>query len=346
MYADDSQYTVEQRYSSERDIFVNYYYFWVKGKSTLPATSVVTRKNSVSFISNLIENPIAFGLKYFAPTDTNKLLLYNTANLNKDDIVANVDVRTNNFEGDAHSIWKLVREGDKDFRPGTQVESQWWNSLIGMNTSGDKVPDVDLPVNQRYGNKMRPRQSWYVNRFDALKEIIDYSNSVLKKNQLAGTINLDNLNSADPEPTSASLEWDASVDTYAELTYINTADISGTVRYLVKADENANGFWAIYTWDGTEWSRTKLQTYNTSKFWSYIDWYKTEGDMAHDEDTSIDKQVTYQYELDSLDIAVWNSFLNFVHKRTLSKPLEVRCQNCFLLQHLQMKPQSGTFHFV
>ena len=52
-------------------------------------------------------------------------------------------------------------------------------------------------------------------------------------------------------------------------------------NYLVKADEqNSNGYWAIYQWTGTEWTRTKLQTFNTSKFWSYIDWYKSDGDMV------------------------------------------------------------------
>ena len=95
------------------------------------------------------------------------------------------------------------------------------------------------------------------------KEIIDYANTILKLNQLANTIDFTNLNSEDPEPTAESLEWDASVDTYADLTYINTADLSGTLNYLVKADENINGFWAIYNWDGSTWSRTKVQTYKT-----------------------------------------------------------------------------------
>ena len=143
--------------------------------------------------------------------------------------------------------------------------------MIGKNESGDLVPDISLPVNERYGNNVRPRQSWYVDRYDALKEVIDYANTVLKKNQLSGQIKLDNLDSKEPEPTAQSLEWDASVDTYAELTYINTADLSGTVKYLVKADETADNYWAIYQWDGTEWSRTKLQTYNTSAYWSYTD---------------------------------------------------------------------------
>ena len=93
----------------------------------------------------------------------------------------------------------------------------------------------------------------------ALKEIIDYSNTVLKKYQLVGTVNLANLDSKEPEPTAESLEWDTTIDTYAELTYIDTRDLSGTVKFLVKADETANGYWAIYTWDGTEFTRTKYR---------------------------------------------------------------------------------------
>ena len=304
MHTDDSAYTVKQKYSSATDSFVDYYYYWVKNRTTMPTNSVVNRKNTLAYIANVITNPQAFGMKYYAVTDTNKLLLYNVKSLQSDDIVLNVDIRTSVFDGNAHSVWKLVREGDKDFKPGTQIEARWWDSLIGSNATGHLVPDPELSVNQRYGNNIRPRQSWYVDRYEALKEIIDYSNSVLKKHQLVGLVNLENLNSFDPAPTSTSLEWDASVDTYADLTYINTDDLSGTVNYLVKADETINGFWAIYQWAGTSWSRTKTQTYNTSKYWSYIDWYDTAGSMVHDENTKMDKQVTYQYELDTLELDI------------------------------------------
>ena len=304
LYGDDSQYTVTQKYDSRLDRFVNFYYYWVKGNTTMPANSVVLRKNTAAFVANLIQNPTSYDYKYYSVTDNNKLLINNVKNLVNSEIVLNVDIRTNTFEGDSHSVWKLVREGDANYRPGHQIETRWWDSLIGKNSAGDLVPDFDLPPNERYGNSIRPRQSWYVNRYDALKEIIDYANTVLKKNQLVGQINLANLDAAEPQPTAQSLEWDASVDTYAELTYVNTADISGTTNYLVKADETANNYWAIYNWDGTEWSRTKLQTYNTSAYWSYTDWYKTDGDMVHDQDTKIDKQVTYQYELDTLELAI------------------------------------------
>ena len=136
--------------------------------------------------------------------------------LSGDSIVLNVDFRTNTHDSNSHSIWKLVRDGDKEYRPGTEIETGWWDSLIGSNSVGNKVPDMDLAINERYGNKIRPRQSWYVNRFDALKEIIDYANTVLKKHELANIIKYDNLNSFDAEPTVESLEWDVSVNTYAD----------------------------------------------------------------------------------------------------------------------------------
>ena len=295
---DINKYTVKQQYDSRLDTFVDYYYYWVKDKASMPMDSVVKRNNTVAYIANLIRDPKRYDIKYYAITNRNKFILWNVANLVNGDIILSVDIRSNDYEGDSHSVWKLAREGDKDYRPGTQIETRWWDSLIGSNSAGDKVPDLDLPLNQRYGNNIRPRQSWYIDRFGALKEIIDYANTVLKQRQLVGQINLDNLDSKEPEPTAQSLEWDAIVDTYAELTYINTADLSGTVKYLVKADETSNNFWAIYTWDGSIWSRTKLQTYNTSNYWNYTDWYKE----GYSETTLIDKQVTFEYELDGLDL--------------------------------------------
>ena len=237
LYDDDSNYTVVQKYDSKLDTFVPRYYYWVKNKTTLPPLTTSNtrhqhrhRKNTTAYISNLITNPRLSSTKYYAVTDTNKFQIFNVNNLYKDAVVLNVDFRKNTFEGDNHSVWKLAREGDKNWRPNSEIETRWWDSLIGKNTSGDLVPDTTLPVNERYGANVRPRQSWYVDRKSALKEIIDYTNSVLLKNQMVGQFSLTNLDSKEAEPTAQSLTWDASVDTYAELTYVNTADLSGSVN--------------------------------------------------------------------------------------------------------------------
>ena len=267
---DDTEFTLKQKYDSTLDGFVNYYYYWIKNSTVLPENSVVDRVKTTSAVATIILNASGSGLKYFSVTDKNKLIINNIKNdLVNDYVVLNVDYKTNSLDSEPHSVWKLIKEGDKDSRPDSTVEAIWWDSLIGQNSAGNKVPDVDLPINERYGTNIRPRQSWYVNRYDAMKEIVDYANMILKANQLADTINYTNLNSVDPEPTAQSLEWDASVDTYADLSYIDTRNLSGTVNYLVKADEEINGYWAIHQWNGTSWNRTKVQTYNTLKYYSY-----------------------------------------------------------------------------
>ena len=98
------------------DGFVNVYYYWVKDMMLLPSNSVVKRDNTISFVTNLIENPHSLGYKFYSVTDTNKLSLHNIKNLTGSDIVLNVDIRTNDFDGDAHSVWRLAKEGDKDYR--------------------------------------------------------------------------------------------------------------------------------------------------------------------------------------------------------------------------------------
>ena len=307
-YADNTVYTVKQKYDSASNSFVNYYYYWVKNSVFLPdaGKSVVTRKNTTAYISNIIANPYGSGLKYFTVSDKNKILTFNVKDsLFNSNVVLNVDYSDNVEDAEDHKVWKLFSEGDPDDRPTTRLENKWWDSLIGADSSGNQVPDIDLPVNRRYGTDLRPRQSWYVNRFNALKEIVDYANSVMLKKQLANTISYTNLDKQEPFPTAASGLYDGTVDTYAELTYIDTRDLSGTVNYLVKADEeNSNGFWAIYQWDGTVWSRTRLQTYKTSAYYELADWYETGGSMDHSSNTVIDAQVTFEYQLDTLDLAV------------------------------------------
>ena len=46
---------------------------------------------------------------------------------------------------------------------------------------------------------------------------------------------------------------------------------------LVKSDATSNGYWSIYSWDTNRktYFRSKSQSFDTSKYWNYIDWWKT-----------------------------------------------------------------------
>ena len=302
LYPDNSVLTVRQKYDSRLDGFVNYYYYWIKNSVFLPdgAKLANTRNNTTGYISNIIANPRGSGIRYFAVTGTNKLIVFNTKNdIINDNTVLNITTKDTVKEGDVHYVWKLIKEGNKDDAPNPQIEKRWWDSLIGVDEAGNEVPDISLPLNQRYGNKIRPRQSWYVDRAAALKEIIDYVNMVLLKKQLSNNINYYNLDSAEPEPNAISREWDSTVETYNDLTYIDVRDISGTTNVLVKNDQKfSNGYWAIYNWNGAEWVRTKLQTYNTKSYYDRVDWY----DVSFDDNIIVEKQLNYQYELDTLSL--------------------------------------------
>ncbi len=304
LHPDNTVLTVKQKYNPVSDSYVNYYYFWVRNSVFMPAKdkSVVDRKNTSAYVANVIANPLGTGIKYYAVTGKNSLITFNVkSSLVNDNTILNVSYKKNDNPDESHAVWNIIKQGDKNDRPKAVLENKWWDSLIGKDLIGNEVPDVTLPLNQRYGNRIRPRQSWYVDRFAALKQIIDYSNTVLKNNQLANIINYGNLNSKDPEPTSTSGEWDSRVESYADLTFIDTRDISGTTNVLIASDEeNSRGSWAIYQWDLTEWTRRKVQTYDTSKYYRLADWY----DQGYDENTVIDKQVNYQYEMDALPLEI------------------------------------------
>ena len=57
-----------------------------------------------------------------------------------------------------------------------------------------------------------------------------------------------------------------------------TADVSvRNFSVLVKNDITYNNYWAIYFWDSARegFFKSTVQSYDTTKYWSYIDWYAT-----------------------------------------------------------------------
>ena len=92
IYEDVMKYIRDQKsgrvkYNSRLDQLVDVFYFWVRNTTSIPQNSVVTRRNTTSAVANFLSNPQGLGLKFFAPTDTNKLLVGNIRNLAESQIV-------------------------------------------------------------------------------------------------------------------------------------------------------------------------------------------------------------------------------------------------------------------
>jgi hypothetical protein len=82
-------------------------------------------------------------------------------------------------------------------------------------------------------------------------------------------------------------------------------DATVTIRpnsVLINSDESNDGIWAMYGWDpiSATWIEQYKQSYDTTKYWSYIDWY----DAGYDQFTKVDHVVsaTNDLMLKSFDI--------------------------------------------
>jgi hypothetical protein len=81
---------------------------------------------------------------------------------------------------------------------------------------------MKLNQKQRYGNLNSPRQSWFINRFEALKQLFTYVNSVLANQIIVDNVDFSKLNKHDPEPTLNSGEIDEIIDVLYELRFVGT----------------------------------------------------------------------------------------------------------------------------
>lgn len=370
LYPNDDVLCVKNLYNSVTGVATDtFYYFWVKNPVIIPTGS--TRTVSASDVASAISNPIGTGTAFVAFTSDNELLTYNLrAKLSSDTALVNVVY----YKSDAalipiHNEYQLLTEGLASSVPSPTLELKWIDSLIGADSSGNRVPDDKLPAKQRYGLSFRPRQSMFIDRQLVLKSAIEHINGVLTKAPFTSTINFTTLNSIDSLPTVASNRYDTVVDSFIDLQYVSTGNAkqatlklgitngkitdveitnqgfgykpsipvyeelnivqfnykgigykgplvtvngdgygavietiidtygrvvkaeikqqgkkystaTATVRplsVLVNADETVDNFWSIYEWNSatTEFTRTATQQYDVTRYWTYIDWWKS-----------------------------------------------------------------------
>ena len=85
--------------------------------------------------------------------------------------------------------------------------------------------------------------------------------------------------------------------------YLSSTTLSvRTLSVLVTADETANNRWSLYSWNTTKktWFREKSQTYDTTRYWKYIDWYHA----GYNAFTKLDHVVDFIYQLPSTAVDI------------------------------------------
>ncbi len=196
------------------------YYYWVKNKKTVP--NVEGRTVSASNVSRLIADPISYGYPCVVFNSANCLSLVNVDKYLEDNNVAlNVQYWITDNRTNFHSQWKLLSLNKNTVIPSA-IENKWFHSLIGKDDAGRLVPDLKLPFKNRYGIEFRPRQGMFINRIEALKQLVERTNTVLKDILIADTYNFSNLLQAEVAPTTVSGEWDRNIDIEEELRFVPT----------------------------------------------------------------------------------------------------------------------------
>jgi hypothetical protein len=272
LYADNSAYVVETYVDPATKTLKAHYFYWVINKTTLEPTS--KNINSIVTIQDIIANPTAQDIPYAAALRDDTISLYNISNFligKHDDIVFHADydkIKNNNI---IHSEFQIIQEGRSGSTIPTRIVNKMIDSLSGVDILGNTVPDPGLSFQAKLGVGVRPNQTLFVDRLMALENFVQYVNIVLAQYPIVEEYNINNLYSSEAQPGIA--DYDLAVANHAELTYINVGVLLPNYTVLVTQDETNNNLWALYTWSGTEWSITKVQSYYTPFYWSFTDWY-------------------------------------------------------------------------
>ena len=273
-------------------VFNTYYYFWVRGITTVATQQGKTL--SAQTVSEYIANPKSSGIAYIAPINASTIAIYNGNEIiEASDTIIDIEFDREYTDNNVHVEYELIAQGRADAFLSTNLYRKLQDSFCGVDTAGNLVPDPNLNAAERYGVQFRPRQSMFVDRFAALKNYIRRTNSVLALYPIVENRSFVLLNSSEPEPPSTEnvdgttqTNWDMRVANLEILSFQEPMwiDPNGTIpvgyKYLVATDSNNNGLWTVYTVQniGITTARrlvlTRVQNYDTRRYWSYINWYR------------------------------------------------------------------------
>ena len=236
-FPDNSVISVKQVYDSVTNSMSNVYYYWVKNKVIVPDKK--DRRLSAYAVASAIADPTAYGIPFISIIDKDAIML---SNLGKVPVGSKISINiTKDLEVTSvprHTQWLLLKEGSAEDMPPEIFEKKILDSLLGHDNLGNLVPDPALSERIRYGLGIRPRQTLFKNRFEALRNLTEFSNSVLITAPVTNNYNFRNLNAQEEIPNKYLNEYDHLVEDNNALDIIST---EGFARAAINCVVNENG---------------------------------------------------------------------------------------------------------
>lgn len=297
---DINEYSIELKVSNTGSLVPTYYY-WVRN------TNLVFNKTGKTLSDTICEayitSPKATGIAYMAPIQPNVFGLYNINEyLNARDTVFHIGFATGNNNDVAHSVYNLIQANNpENFLPGVpgtqgilapeSLYDRQLDSLSGVDEAGAVVPDPYLPKPVQSGIYVRPRQSFFYNRFKALENYLKYANEVLGRFPITETTQFQFLFEKNPiiygEPSGAEGLVSAAeirkgykyrIASLGNTNFVALGAESNTVGVTFIANDNNPVNQAgqiIGTGTGTaNWILFEEgEKYDTTKYWEYTYWW-------------------------------------------------------------------------
>ncbi len=186
---DNYHWVEEQDYVNGKTYTV--YYFWVKNKDTISPESRAVRIYSTKQLSKIILNPSAAGLAWWAPINSNSIMLKGVEHLlNNSSTVVQIKKKLKGEE--KHQQWLFVSEANT-----SETIPQWIHTRLRDSIAGGihyevayqgtdysvttNVPDfAKLHRYSQVGNSIRPYpQSWFRDIYEARRTFIKKVNQLL-----------------------------------------------------------------------------------------------------------------------------------------------------------------------
>ena len=272
-YADDSAYVSITAVDDATGLVMTKYYYWVLNKNS--ASTKSTRKLSANTVKKFIEDPTQANSPFVAVIAPNAFNFYGfRPYLQGTDTVFRYEYSKIRSDIIAHSEYELVAEGNPLSIIPRRVLDKLIDSLAGANAIGELVPDPLLIDTSQTGIQIRPRQSMFKDQQTAALIFTQYLNTYFKARPV-GQFNIDQLTIQEPIPDSSF--YQSTVPNYETLTYIDLETVYDGYRILVLQDETHAGYWAVYFYRaaGQTWFLERIQAYDTTRYWKYVDWYAT-----------------------------------------------------------------------
>jgi len=217
-------------------IFATYYYFWVRGITTVASAQGKTL--STTAVASYIASPITSGIPYVAPLNASTVAIYNGKGfISASDTILHVeyDQQTAGSTANIHTEYEFVADGRADSFVNDSIYQKLQDSFCGVDVSGAQIPDPFLSPGMRYGVQFRPRQSMFVNRFTALENYLKRTNTIIAQYPITEIRSFNLLNSNEPIPAATT-----ATATLASVAG-NVLTVAGTVTGVFAVGQTVTG---------------------------------------------------------------------------------------------------------